>query len=323
MADENRNQEMQEQFEALRKAIAADIAERFEAGERRLREGLSADLDARFEAGEQRLSEKLTKVITDQLETAQRYLDGRMRVQTEELTDRFNKFAEGYGGTLDSIQRELKEFRVEWRHKADDTDRVLANHAAVCAENLFEHWGVTKNLCNPVRTIPLEPLEPLELLEPRVPGSGFWQGHCYSPRMSLRLLVATAVLGMLLSGCASGRYGPDPDTEPPKGPHTLKKLSVAERQQVMERANVWRTIEHLVSRSDQRPESSRGPTHPRARDVHVCLPRQATHRHDAEVPMRPGQRRQGEGEVRREERRGAMRRSRPAVCCGRSASRPT
>ncbi len=46
----------------------------------------------------------------------------------------------------------------------------------------------------------------------------------------------------MFAGCASGRYGPSPDTEAPKGPHTLKKLSVAERQQVMERALVWRPL---------------------------------------------------------------------------------
>ena len=61
--------------------------------------------------------------------------------------------------------------------------------------------------------------------------------------MVLRFLLATAVLGTLLTGCASGRYGPPPDTEAPKGPHTLKKLSVAERQEIMERANVWRAID--------------------------------------------------------------------------------
>jgi len=48
-----------------------------------------------------------------------------------------------------------------------------------------------------------------------------------------------SLVALTLSGCASGRYGPDPDTEAPKGPHTLKKLSVAERQQVLERAHVW------------------------------------------------------------------------------------
>ena len=55
--------------------------------------------------------------------------------------------------------------------------------------------------------------------------------------------IAVAVLGAVLAGCASGRIGPPPDTKAPEGPHTLKKLSVAERQQVMERANVWRPLD--------------------------------------------------------------------------------
>jgi hypothetical protein len=59
----------------------------------------------------------------------------------------------------------------------------------------------------------------------------------------MRCAVAMSLVALTLSGCASGRYGPDPDTEAPKGPHTLKKLSVAERQQVMERANVWRSLD--------------------------------------------------------------------------------
>jgi len=50
------------------------------------------------------------------------------------------------------------------------------------------------------------------------------------------------MLGASLAGCASGRNGPPPDTKAPEGPHTLKKLSVAERQQVMERAQVWRPM---------------------------------------------------------------------------------
>ena len=58
----------------------------------------------------------------------------------------------------------------------------------------------------------------------------------------LRHAIAVAVLGGVLAGCGSGRMGPPPDTKAPEGPHTLKKLSVAERQQVMERANVWRPL---------------------------------------------------------------------------------
>ena len=60
--------------------------------------------------------------------------------------------------------------------------------------------------------------------------------------MTLRQALSVAILGTLLTGCASGRLGPPPDTKAPDGPHTLQKLSVAERQQVMERANVWRPI---------------------------------------------------------------------------------
>jgi hypothetical protein len=55
--------------------------------------------------------------------------------------------------------------------------------------------------------------------------------------------LAIAALAFTLTGCASGRFGPDPDTKAPKGPHTLKKLTVEERQLVMERANVWRPLE--------------------------------------------------------------------------------
>jgi len=54
--------------------------------------------------------------------------------------------------------------------------------------------------------------------------------------LTLMLLVAS------LAACAKGRYGPSPDTKPANGPHTLKKLTVAERQEAMERANVWRSL---------------------------------------------------------------------------------
>jgi len=51
------------------------------------------------------------------------------------------------------------------------------------------------------------------------------------------------VLGTLLAGCGKGRYGPPPDTKAPEGPRTLKKLTVAERERVMERAHVWRPLD--------------------------------------------------------------------------------
>jgi len=109
MPNNNRFHDMQQQFNELRQAIAKDIAERFEASELRLRESLSQDM-------------------ARQLETAQQHLEGCMQMHAEDLKDHVTKAAEGYGGTLDGIQRELKDFRAEWRKKADDTDGVLANH---------------------------------------------------------------------------------------------------------------------------------------------------------------------------------------------------
>jgi hypothetical protein len=58
----------------------------------------------------------------------------------------------------------------------------------------------------------------------------------------IRHALAFVLIGFSLTGCASGRYGPAADTKAPKGPHTLKTLSVAERKQVMERARVWESI---------------------------------------------------------------------------------
>ncbi|MGE0864955.1 MAG: hypothetical protein AB7P34_13740 [Vicinamibacterales bacterium] len=51
-----------------------------------------------------------------------------------------------------------------------------------------------------------------------------------------------ALLVLSLAGCASGRYGPPPDADAPEGPRTLKKLSVDERRQLMQRARVWQSI---------------------------------------------------------------------------------
>lgn len=59
----------------------------------------------------------------------------------------------------------------------------------------------------------------------------------------VRLKYAVIILVASLAGCASGRFGPPPDTKAPEGPRTLKKLSVAERQQVLQGAHVWQSVD--------------------------------------------------------------------------------
>ena len=128
MANEDRIQAMRQEFSELRQAIASDIEERFQAGERRLREGLSKDLDERFRASEQRLTESLTQVIVRRLETAQQHLEGRLQVHMEDLKGLVTRTAEGYGGTLDRIERDLGELKQEMVTKFSDHDQALANH---------------------------------------------------------------------------------------------------------------------------------------------------------------------------------------------------
>ncbi len=55
-------------------------------------------------------------------------------------------------------------------------------------------------------------------------------------------LSVTVLVLLFLGGCASGRLGPAADTKVPDGPRTLKKLSVEERQRVLQRAHVWQAI---------------------------------------------------------------------------------
>lgn len=51
-----------------------------------------------------------------------------MGIMLEDAKDSVRKAAEGYGGTLERIERDLSEFRSEFRSKSEDTDRVLTDH---------------------------------------------------------------------------------------------------------------------------------------------------------------------------------------------------
>lgn len=66
--------------------------------------------------------------------------------------------------------------------------------------------------------------------------------RCASAKRVIRNAIAVLTVGLALSGCASGRFGPPPDTKAPEGPRTLKQLTVEERRQVMERARVWQSV---------------------------------------------------------------------------------
>jgi len=166
MANDNRIHKMQQQFTELRQAIASDFDELFKTSESRLREGLSRDLDTkldvreqrlreglsgdldtkldvreqrlreglskglddRFAASERRLTGNLTQIIVQQLETAQQHLEGRLQVHMEDLKDLVSTTAEGYGGVLDSIKRDLVEMNRKMDSRFSVHGKALANH---------------------------------------------------------------------------------------------------------------------------------------------------------------------------------------------------
>lgn len=66
--------------------------------------------------------------------------------------------------------------------------------------------------------------------------------RCASVASVIRASVVVFTLGLALSGCASGRFGPPPETKAPEGPRTLKQLSLEERRAVIERARVWQPV---------------------------------------------------------------------------------
>jgi hypothetical protein len=94
--------EMQGKFDKLQTALTTEIRTQLEA--------VSAKLEGRVE----RVEGSLTH---------------RLKVQSEELREIVKTAADNYGGVLDGLQREIKEFRAEWRKDSDKTKRILTNHA--------------------------------------------------------------------------------------------------------------------------------------------------------------------------------------------------
>lgn len=104
---------MDPQFEELAGRITKDVTE-----------AVKAHVTDVLAAAEQRLVRTNLEALT----AAERRLSKQARVNVEAVKSEGRLAAEGYAATLESIERELKDFRSEWRAKTDDIDRVLSNH---------------------------------------------------------------------------------------------------------------------------------------------------------------------------------------------------
>ena len=125
---------MDPQFEELARHIADDVekrfSKRFEEAEERLEERLAKrvadDVNARFverfQAAETRLSAQFTG--------AEERLATGAKMHMEELRSMIKVTAEGYGATLDRIDRQLAELNAKFDTKFGDHDKVLLDHAS-------------------------------------------------------------------------------------------------------------------------------------------------------------------------------------------------
>ncbi len=157
------DEEMTDRFDQLQQALTDEIRKQFvtlggeleerlgdrleqrletqgERLEARLEQRLGDRLEQRLETQGERLEERLEKRLGERLEeridkrlaeseerlTA--HISQTIQVQGESLRDIVKTAGENYGGVLGRIDRELGEFRKEWRAQTEDTTAVLANH---------------------------------------------------------------------------------------------------------------------------------------------------------------------------------------------------
>ena len=70
----------------------------------------------------------ISQDVARQLETAVKHLDDRAAIYMEDAKDLVKKAAEGYGGTLEAIDRRLGELATKWDTTIADHSLALQDH---------------------------------------------------------------------------------------------------------------------------------------------------------------------------------------------------
>ncbi len=134
------DEEMTDRFDQLQQALTDEIRKQFVTLGGELEERLGDRLEQRLETqGErlearleqrlgERLEERIDKRLAESEERLTAHISQTIQVQGESLRDIVKTAGENYGGVLGRIDRELGEFRKEWRAQTEDTTAVLANH---------------------------------------------------------------------------------------------------------------------------------------------------------------------------------------------------
>ncbi len=81
-------------------------------------------IDQRFDAIDQRFAS-----VDQRFDELEARLGRKIDTQMDDVRDLVKKSAEGYGATLEAINRRLEDMQGDWRTRSSDIERVLADHA--------------------------------------------------------------------------------------------------------------------------------------------------------------------------------------------------
>jgi hypothetical protein len=85
-------------------------------------------MDPQFEELARHVADEVEKRVSKRVRGAEKRLARGTRVHLEDLKSVVTLAAEGYGATLDRIERQLTELNSKWDTEIVDHDRVLADH---------------------------------------------------------------------------------------------------------------------------------------------------------------------------------------------------
>lgn len=74
------------------------------------------------------LKRELATVVVDQFAAAESRLVGQYKIYAEEMKAQVTRAAEGYGATLQSLDRRLDRLERDWTARFGDHESLLRNH---------------------------------------------------------------------------------------------------------------------------------------------------------------------------------------------------
>lgn len=107
---------MDPQFEELARVIGKSVESRLD--------GFETRIEFHFGAFETRV----VSAVAAQLDELENRVERRTQVHFKRMEDLVKRAAEGYGGTLESIDRRLDRLQSKWDTKIGDHDSILDNH---------------------------------------------------------------------------------------------------------------------------------------------------------------------------------------------------